>query len=362
MAFSDWSIDERKQIIDILKEYPASVRLSVRDKIKEMSAADALETVKALLSPSEDVKGANIPLSKEKPLKDVLSPLETMQGDDIGNKSKKPVKALESPLESAKHTRSRQKKSLGSSHSKKTPTKAPTKAPAKPVKPCEAVKGKNTPLESVKAPDKPLERVQGDITSPYYFDINTVRSDIYHYIREYLNLHDMTEADLLKAPQRVFGAVSDYVGEKVFKGERILKSVPYDDKGPYTTNNNQYDIDKVQAILSLYYSICKEYNKAFLLDYAAGFLAVRDQTLYNIAEKLTESGFDIFKKREASLAAGIVDGKSSPVGSLAVLNRFHGWAGTGANRTEVRETTVMYPVLVDINKSTSEGLPDNSNK
>ena len=194
------------------------------------------------------------------------------------------------------------------------------------------------PLETVKAPEKPLERVQGDISSPYYFDINTVRSDIYHYIREYLNLHDMTEADLLKAPQRVFGAVSDYVGEKVFKGEKILKSVPYDDKGPYTTNNNQYDIDKMSDVLNLYYSICKEYNKAFLLDYAAGFLAVRDQTLYNIAEKLTESGFDIFKKRESSLAAGIVDGKSSPVGSLAVLNRFHGWAGTGSNRTEVRET------------------------
>ena len=358
MAFTDWTIDERKEIIDILKDCPASVRLSVRDKIKEMTAGDALETVKALLSRPEDVKGDDIPLTNKKPLKAVISPSETMQGDDIRDKSIKPLKAVKSPSETKSKAGSRQKKSPGSSYSKKSPAKAPTK----PVKHPEAVKGSINPLETVKSPEKPLERVQGDISSPYYFDINAVRSDIYHYIREYLNLHDMTEADLLKAPQRVFGAVSDYVGEKVFKGEKILKSVPYERNGNITTNNNRYDIDKISDVLNLYYSICKEYNKAFLMDYAAGFLAVDDQTLYNLAEKLTSKGFDIFKKRESSLAAGIVDGKSSPVGSLAVLNRFHGWAGTGANRTEVRETTVMYPVLVDINKSTSEGLPDNSNK
>ena len=358
MAFADWTIEEKKEIIGILKDYPASVRLSVRDEIKDMSAWDALEAVKALLSRPEDMQGDNIDLSKEKPLKDKISPLETMQGDDIGDKSEEALKAVESPSETKSKAGSRQTKSLGSSYSKKSPTKVP----AKLVKASEAVKGSIKPLEAVKAPEKPLERVQGDISSPYYFDINAVRSDIYHYIREYLNLHDMTETDLLKAPQRVFGAVSDYVGEKVFKGEKILKSVPYDDKGPYITNNNQYDIGKMSDVLNLYYSICKEYNKAFLMDYAAGFLAVDDQTLYNLSEKLTSAGFDLFKKRESSLAAGIVDGKSSPVGSLAVLNRFHGWAGTGSNRTEVRETTVMYPVLVDINKNTSEGLPDNSNK
>ena len=131
MAFTDWSIDEKKQIIDILKDCPASVRLSIRDRIKEMSAADALETVNALLSRPEDAQGDNIPLSDKKPLKDVISPSETIQGDDIGDKSIKPLKAVKSPLETKTKAGSRQTKSPGSSYKEK-------KSPAKPVKPCEA--------------------------------------------------------------------------------------------------------------------------------------------------------------------------------------------------------------------------------
>ena len=316
MGYFDWTANEKRQIMNSLKTLSPLERVKVRDIVKNMTASEALAHL--------------------------------AQGDQAAT----PLKAPTSPLKASEGIKQSMKADKGQNK--------PLKASKGRKQSIQAKTSQNATISSQDQAEK-LERVQGDTSSPYHFDINAVRSDIYHYIREYLTIHDMTEADLLKAPQRVFGAVSDYVGEKVFKGEKILKSVPYDDKGPYTTNNNRYDIGKISDVLNLYYSICKEYNKAFLMDYAAGFLAVDDQTLYNLSEKLTSAGFDIFKKRESSLAAGIVDGKSSPVGALAVLNKFHNWSGASSNRTEVRETTVVYPVLVDINKNKSDFISDNSN-
>lgn len=241
------------------------------------------------------------------------------------------------------------------------------KAPEKPFKPSKASEGINTPIQTEKTQDAgdqdtqdqvKLERVQGETSSPYYFNLEEIKDRIRQTINEYLLIHDMEQSDMIKAPQRIFGALSDYIGEKVFKDTKILKMTPYDDKGAYITNNNAYDVDKIADILGFYFTLCKEYNKAFLLDYAAGFLGITEQTLYNISDKLTSAGFELGKKRENSLAAGIVDGKQSPVGALAALNHWHGWSGTSSNRTEVRETTVVYPVLVDINKSSRETIPD----
>lgn len=334
MAFTDWTLDEKKQIIDILKEYPASVRLSVRDRIKEMSAADALETVKALLSPSE-----------------------TIQGDNIGDKSKKPLKAVKSPSETKSKAGSRQTKSLGSSYKEKSRTKAP----AKPVNPCETVQDKNTPLETPKAPDKPLERVQGDIMNDN-FDITEIKARVDALISSYTSIHDIQ--DLTKAPQRFFTALSAYIGDNLFKGTKILKETSTIDNGSCMPSTcDRYNWDRVAACVSLYVNLCNLYNKSFLFDGIAAFLGCGENTLKDNNEKLTQRGVDIYEKREASLSAGVVDTKTTNVtGLLAGLNHWHQWSGTGSNRTEVRETTVMYPVLVDINKSTSEGLPDNSNK
>lgn len=328
MSFTDWTIDERKQIIDILKDCPASVRLSVRDEIKEMSAADALETVKALLSSSEDING-----------------------DNIGDKSKKPVKAPESPLETETKAGSGQKKS--SSYKEKSPTK--------PVKPSEAVKGSIKPLETVKSPDKPLERVQGDIMTDN-FDIEAIKQDIQALINNFTAVHGIE--DLTKAPQRQFMALSSYIGQNYFKKSKILRdNTPRDNGSAAIFRNRDYDIPKLAACISLYFDICGLYNKAFLYDGVASFIGCSENTLRENSEKLTSFGIDLNQKRESSLSAGAVDPKTTNItGLLAALNHWHQWSGTGSNRTEVRETTVMYPVLVDINKNTSEGLPDNSNK
>ncbi len=239
------------------------------------------------------------------------------------------------------------------------------KASEKPFKPLKASEGVNLPIQSKTSQNKPvsrdqerLERVQGETSSPYYFNLEEIKDRIRQTINEYLLIHDMEESDMIKAPQRIFGALSDYIGEKVFKGTKTLRRTPYDTKAINPTNNNAYDVNKIADALGFYFTLCKEYNKTFLLDYAAGFLAVDNQTFYNLAEKLTPLGFDVFQKREESLAAGIVDGKQSPVGALAALNHWHGWSGTNTNRTEVRETTVVYPVLVDINKSSRETISD----
>ena len=246
-------------------------------------------------------------------------------------------------------------------------------APASPDKPLKASKTINTPIQSNISQNNPikvsasgdqaaerLERVQGEASSPYYFDIDEIKDRIRQTINEYLLIHDMEQSDMVKAPQRLFGALSDYVGDKVFKGTKTLRRTPYDKKAINPTNNNAYDVDKIADVLGFYFTLCKEYNKTFLLDYAAGFLAVDNQTFYNLADKLTPLGFDVFQKREESLAAGIVDGKQSPVGALAALNHWHGWSGASTNRTEVRETTVVYPVLVDINKSNEKLIENQS--
>lgn len=354
MAFSDWTLDERKEIIDILKDYPTSVRLSVRDRIKDMSAGDALETVKALLSSSEDVQGDNIAPSSEKPLKDVLSPSEIMQGDNIGDKSKEALKAVKSPSETEKNTRSRQTKSPGSSYKEK-------KSPAKPVKHPEAVKGSIKPLEAVKAPEKPLERVQGDIMTDT-FNIDDIKARINAYIPSWCASHDID--DLRKAEQPIFNALCTDIGNVIFKPSAVLKSTKLvsSNSAAVRTNNNAYDIGHVIQSIDLYDYFCNVYGKVFTIWAAAAFCGVSKDFFYDNMEKLTRSGCDLHKNNERSLADSIVSGRRSPVGALAWLNRYHQWSGTGANRTEVRETTVMYPVLVDINKSTSEGLPDNSNK
>lgn len=327
MAFTDWTLDERKQIIDILKDCPASVRLSVRDKIKEMSAGDALETVK-----------------------DLLSRLETVKGDDIAISNKKPLKAVKSPSETEKNTRSRQTKSPGSSYKENSPTK-----------PCEAVQGSIKPLEAVKAPEKPLERVQGDIMSDT-FDIENIKQDIQTLINNFTAVHGIE--DLTKAPQRQFMALSSYIGQNYFKKSKILRdNTPRDNGSAAIFRNRDYDIPKLAACISLYFDICGLYNKAFLYDGVASFIGCSENTLRENSEKLTSFGIDLNQKRESSLSAGAVDPKTTNItGLLAALNHWHQWSGTGNNRTEVRETTVMYPVLVDINKSTSESLPDNSNK
>lgn len=186
-----------------------------------------------------------------------------------------------------------------------------------------------------------LERVNGETVSNN-LDIEQLTDTINRYILDYCIKNGMdTDTDLIKAPQRIWGAVSHYIGKHVFSEPRIL----FEPHKP-----NTIDIYKVVQVIPIYYTLCDKYNKAVLIDYVAYFLGVSDQWMYDHTTKLTTLGVDLAKKREDSLTACIVDGKQSPVGALAVLNHFHGW-NTASTRTErTTEKVIAYPVLVDINK------------
>lgn len=186
-----------------------------------------------------------------------------------------------------------------------------------------------------------LERVNGETVSDN-LNIEQLTDTINQYILDYCIKNGMdADTDLIKAPQRIWGAVSHYIGKHVFSEPRILFELH---------KPNTIDIYKVVQVIPIYYTLCDKYNKAVLIDYVAYFLGVSDQWLYDHTTKLTALGIDLQKKREDSLTACIVDGKQSPVGALAVLNHFHGW-NTASTRTErTTEKVIAYPVLVDINK------------
>ena len=237
------------------------------------------------------------------------------------------------------------------------------KAPNKPLK---ASEGTSTPEKTQDAGDQgkiivqdqvKLERVQGDIVGSD-FNIDVIRSDIQAMINTFTSIHGIE--DLTKAPQRQFMALSSYIGQNYFKHTKILKDNTLIDNGSARPSTcDRYDTERLAEIISLYYDICALYNKAFLYDGVASFIGCSENTLRENSEKLTSFGIDLNQKRESSLSAGAVDPKTTNItGLLAALNHWHGWSGASATRTEVRETTVVYPVLVDINKSNRETIPD----
>lgn len=216
----------------------------------------------------------------------------------------------------------------------------------------------NPPTASDKAENKPvntsiidntsdnrqnqLERVNGDIVNGD-FNINEIKDNVLHLITVFCDTYDIQ--DLTKAPQRQFTALSTFIGDNLFKGNRILwDKTPVDNGSAMTVYNYMYDWDIVACMISFYITICNLYNKAFLFDGIAGFLHMSENTLKDNNDKLTARGIDIYKKHEDMLSAGIIDGKQSPVGILAHLNHYHGWT-TGQTHTEKKETIVIYPSL-----------------
>ena len=165
--------------------------------------------------------------------------------------------------------------------------------------------------------------------------------------------------DLRKAEQPIFNALCADIGNAIFKPSAVLKDKStYNNGSAAFTNNNQYDINKVVLIIDICNYFCNIYNKVFTIHAAAAFCGVSKDFFYDNRNKLTRLGCDLWKNSELSLADSIVSGRRNPTGALAALNHWHGWSGGSSTQTEVRETTVVYPVLVDINKSDRETIPD----
>jgi hypothetical protein len=223
-------------------------------------------------------------------------------------------------------------------------------------------KGENIPLKASKSQNKAIntsksamieETVENEppsklerVKNSPLFDLDDITNKVRESIQIYCIQHDMENTDMIKAPQRIWAACSSYVGKNVFKASGLLKQTELSRAvgQPFMTTNNALDIDKVISAINLYIDLCNEYNKAVLVDYIALFCGISDSWIYENMEKLTQKGMDLSKKRECSLTASLVDGKTNPTGTIATLNHFHGWT-TGTSHTEKKETIIIYPSL-----------------
>ena len=205
---------------------------------------------------------------------------------------------------------------------------------------------------SEKAPVKPvkpvLERVQGDISPIDEIDIDELKIKIDKIINRFCEKNDIES--LTKATQRQFTYVCSEIGRKCFKNTGILKDHKLQDNGsalPF--RDREYDLSKVIVMIDLYDSLCNQYNKAFLHDALSSFLGMAHNTLIDNAERLSALGVDIYKKREESLASGIVDPNAKQVtGSIAALNHWHNWVSQSSKQIEVKHTAVIYPSFGDL--------------
>lgn len=190
-----------------------------------------------------------------------------------------------------------------------------------------------------------LERVtDSGIVKDDKIDTVALTSDIMDLIYNYLIMSGLEDdKDLVKAPQRFWGAVCSYIGDNLIKP--IVKPMKPVTVGKRIVADNSVDVHKLAECLKIYCNLCNKYNKAVMVDHAANFSGLSRAYLFNIKDKLTPFGIDLWKKREDSIIAGILDGKSGNItGSAIVLNHDYGYA-TNQTHTEKKETIVIYPSL-----------------
>lgn len=174
-------------------------------------------------------------------------------------------------------------------------------------------------------------------------------SQVHQALDEYIS--DRQIEDMSKEPQSKWNAAMMYICDHVFKGTDILKTGLYDNnKGGYIgiiSNNNKYDIDKVNSICDYYLRLCYEYDKevsingfSFMtgisVDCIRGWSGALPGT-YAEGLKASPTGLVVYKKltenNEESLSNMLISGKRPPVAILGALNRRHGWNMPGAGQS-----------------------------
>lgn len=230
-----------------------------------------------------------------------------------------------------------------------------------------SVKGRETAKQSnINTSEKPvsgsadtLERVQGEeLTQNTPLDMAGIENRVNNLIIDFCATNAIDGMDgLRKAEQPIWQACSMYIGKHLFKGTNLLKDTTLHEIGSAApTNNNRYDIDKVVQVITLYEYLCNIYGKVFTMWGVSAFCAIGKDFFYDHAEDLTRLSSDLKQKNEASLADAIASGKRNPTGALAQLNHWHNWTGSDNRQVERTEKTIIYPVLVDINKRDETGL------
>lgn len=182
-------------------------------------------------------------------------------------------------------------------------------------------------------------------------EIEIFENDIYLYIKKFTEEQNIE--DLKKESQTVWSGCLMYICKNVFK----KKVNPLKDSNLYSfdapnnpinrTNYNKYNIDKVSELLNLYIYLCALYDKAItVLDFCK-LSGIDSDTIYTWGKEgqgteAGSKGYDIFKKltkeREESLSNRLISGRTNPVGTIAVLNHYHGWSQQNAQTEPSRLT------------------------
>lgn len=188
-------------------------------------------------------------------------------------------------------------------------------------------------------------------------DKNTVRTEsgievyedkISEYLDQYIAEHDIE--DMHREPQSRWNAALLYINKNLFKVHKdYLKAESYMSgklENNNMTNNNAYDLDKINNICDIYINLCYEYDKEISCMGFGKLTGISQDTLYQWGAETSRpgsSGSEIFKKltseREESLSNMLISGKRNPVGLLGALNRHYGWnmgqpRGSGAEKQQ----------------------------
>lgn len=165
-------------------------------------------------------------------------------------------------------------------------------------------------------------------------------SEVHACLAQYME--DRGIEDMEKESQNKWSAAMRYVGQHVFKGTQKLKEKPTIVREGFSgvTNDNAYDLDKVNALVDYYVNLCYEYDKEVSMNGFSFISGIPPEILtvwsgvytegYGNIRKTGEAGLRIIRKlksnNEESLSGMLISGgKRSPVGILGALNRKHGW-------------------------------------
>lgn len=165
-------------------------------------------------------------------------------------------------------------------------------------------------------------------------------SEVHACLAQYME--DRGIENMEKESQNKWSAAMRYVGQHVFKGTQKLKEKPTIVREGFSgvTNDNAYDLDKINALVDYYVNLCYEYDKEVSMNGFSFISGIPPEILtvwsgvytdgYGNIRKTGEAGLRIIRKlksnNEESLSGMLISGgKRSPVGILGALNRKHGW-------------------------------------
>lgn len=178
---------------------------------------------------------------------------------------------------------------------------------------------------------------------------NTVRAEngaevyeheIYVALEEYQKENEIENYKCIT--QNEWTAALMDVCDRVFKNTNKLKCDNYDSNNLMyggSSNNNAYDLDKINKIFRYYCKLCYTYDKEISITGFSYLTGISKSCFYGwagnegyskgLADRASQAGVDLLQNindaNEESLSGMLVTGKRSPVAVLGALNRKHGW-------------------------------------